>query len=107
MMPYWLRFVTAPLERVVTGQISDWHSIATGLHLILSRAEDLADANGEFFSQVGSPRGTVGGWPLRALDLKVLNPQAVDATLADRLWRRSTAWTDEAATEPLPNAVER
>ena len=86
--PYWIRVVFQPVEKIFVGQINGWAGIQSTLYGCLS--EGAALDNGAFYAQHNSPRGMQGGWPM-ALDPK-RNPQAMDKSLADRLWRMTRDW---------------
>ena len=82
MMPYAVRKIIQPLERVLVGQVSPWVGIQTGLFCVLADPADLE--TGAYYSQHQSPWGVKGGWPLTSS-----NPEATDEALARALWDRS------------------
>ena len=84
MMSYTTRQMILPLERCLSGQVSDWVGIQTGLHCLLADATTLE--SGAYYSQHQSPWGVKGGWPKRSP-----NPEATDDRLARELWERSAA----------------
>jgi NAD(P)-dependent dehydrogenase (short-subunit alcohol dehydrogenase family) len=89
LFPYFVRVLISPSERCLTGQINSFEAIQTCLHCTLSPGSALE--SGAFYSQVDSPLGNRGGWPLHAPD----NPQSYDDKLAFNLYRRSLLWTKE------------
>ena len=93
MFPYFVRVLISPSERCLTGQINAWSAIQTHLHCALSYGKDLE--SGEFYSQVDSPLGTKGGYPLLDID----NPQATSIELANALFRRSMVWSNMSGTK--------
>ena len=82
MMPYAVRKLILPLERVLVGQVSDWVGIQTGLYCLLADRAELE--TGAYYSQHNSPYGVHGGWPVRSR-----NPEATDDELSRKLWAKS------------------
>ena len=103
LFPYAIRVLISPSERCLTGQISDWAAIQTGLHCILSdgltahRSDWAVIESGEFYSQHDSPLGTRGGWPLYDY---IECAQAADSDIASKLYRRSLLWAQSTAKVP-------
>jgi NAD(P)-dependent dehydrogenase (short-subunit alcohol dehydrogenase family) len=82
MMPYTVRKMILPLERLLVGQVSDWIGIQTGLYCLLADSAKLE--TGAYYSQHQSPWGVKGGWPVRSA-----NPEATDDALSEKLFEKS------------------
>ena len=64
------------------GMIEPWEGCQTSLHCAL--ADDLSP--GAYYAQNNSPKGVVGGWPVKSP-----LPEASDDAVATRLWEVSEA----------------
>jgi NAD(P)-dependent dehydrogenase (short-subunit alcohol dehydrogenase family) len=82
MMPFAVRKMILPLERVLVGQVSDWVGIQTGLFCLLADRAKLE--TGGYYAQHQSPWGVKGGWPMRSP-----NPEATDDALSRSLYEKS------------------
>ena len=80
MFPLICRRLGSPVERAVTGQIDVWYGLQTPLYCLISPSIE----PGAYYSQHGSPRGTIGGWPVAPS-----GTQATDDALCSALWDES------------------